>query len=217
MKLPGQRRGKVDRRHVRSIDIAPTIARVARLRPGWRMQGRSLFGPAARRIPGPTAIFGKGGEQVSLGSLATLRRRAAQSLKRKLDIFGTAGAFGIGPRRELHSTPVAAWPTVPPSALLARIDSPERFRAVPLGSPSPPVKVTGRVTGPGSEGPLDLAIAVNGTIVATAPAFKKEGSASYIFSAFIPEASLVAGANTVQVFAIEGTGATTSLRPLGTT
>ena len=105
VKLPGQRRGKVVRRHVRNIDITPTIARVTGLRPRWRVQGRSLIGPPARRIPGPSAIFGKGGERVPLGSLATLRRRMAQSLKRKLGIFGKAGAFGIGPHRELHGTP----------------------------------------------------------------------------------------------------------------
>ena len=51
VKLPFQHAGRIDRRHVRNIDILPTIARVARLRPGWRVEGRSVFGPAARRIP----------------------------------------------------------------------------------------------------------------------------------------------------------------------
>ena len=89
---------------------------------------------------------------VPLGSLASLRRREAKSLKRKLGIFGKAGAFGIGPHRELHGTPVAAWPAFPQSALRARIDDPDQFRGVKLGSPSPPVNVTGRLVGPGSDG-----------------------------------------------------------------
>ena len=109
VKLPGQHRGKVVRRHVRNVDITPTIARVAGLRPGWRVQGRSLVGPPARRIPGPKAIFDKGGARIPLGGLATLRRRMTQSLKRKLRIFGKAGAFGIGPRRELHGSRVTEW------------------------------------------------------------------------------------------------------------
>ena len=186
MKLPGQHRGKVVRRHVRNIDITPTIARVAGLRPRWRVQGRSLIGPPARRIPGPKAIFDKGGARVPLGSLATLRRRMTQSLKRKLSIFGKAGAFGIGPHRELHGTQVTEWAALPQSALRAQIDSPAQFRGVQLGSPVPPVKVTGRLVGPGSDSGLDLAIAVNGTIEATAPAFKNEGTSSYIFSALFP-------------------------------
>jgi hypothetical protein len=79
------------------------------------------------------------------------------------------------------------------------------------------VKVTGRLVGPGSAGGLDLAIAVNGNIEATAPAFKNEGTSAYIFSAFVPEPSLRAGANAVRVFAIEGAGSSPSLRPLGGT
>ena len=217
VKLPGRHRGKVVRRHVRNIDITPTIARVVALRPRWRVQGRSLIGPPARRIPGPKAIFDKGGARIPLGSLATLRRRMTQSLKRKLSIFGKAGAFGIGPHRELHGTRVTEWPALPQSALRAQIDSPAQFRGVQLGSPVPPVKVTGRLVGPGSDSGLDLAIAVNGNIEATAPAFKNEGTSSYIFSALVPEPSLRAGANTVQVFAIESAGSSTSLRLLGAT
>ena len=217
VKLPGQHRGKIVRRHVRNIDITPTVARVTGLRPRWRVQGRSLIGAPARRIPGPKAIFDKGGARVPLGSLATLRRRMTRSLKRKLRIFGKAGAFGIGPHRELHGTPAAGWPALPQNALRAMIDSPDNFRGVQLGSPSPPVNVTGRLVGPGSGGRLDLAIAVNGTIQATAPAFKNEGTSAYIFSAFVPEPSLRAGANTVQVFAIEGAGSKPSLRLLGGT
>ena len=54
VKLPFQHAGRIDRRHVRNLDILPTIARVARLRPGWRVEGRSVFGRAARRIPRST-------------------------------------------------------------------------------------------------------------------------------------------------------------------
>ena len=166
---------------------------MAGLRLRWRVQGRSLIGPPARRIPGSSTIFGKGGERISLGSLASLRRREAKSLKRKLGIFGTAGAFGIGPHRELHGTPVAGWPALPQSALRARIDDPTPVRKRAAGLALAPVNVTGQLLGPGSDGPLDLAIAVNGTIEATAPAFKNEGTSTHIFSAFVPEPSLRAG------------------------
>ncbi len=66
------------------------------------------------------------------------------------------------------------------------------------------MKVTGRLAGPGSRAPLDLAVAVNGTIEATAPAIALDPSSNRLFTVMIPESSLRQGANTVQLFAIEG-------------
>jgi hypothetical protein len=218
VKRPFQRAGKIDRRHVRSLDILPTIARFARLRPGWRVEGRPIFGPAARRIPSSALVIGRSGQRIRL-SLKSLRRRAAASLRLKRLLFGSSrGAFGLGPRRDLQGTEVARWPTLPAAgAVRAALDYPDRFRDVQLDSQQPPVKVTGRLTGPGSGDPLDLAVAVNGTIQATAPAFAVDGLSSRLFSVLIPESSLREGANTVQLFAIQGDRGTTALRRLGGT
>ena len=73
---------------------------------------------------------------------------------------------------------------------------------------------TGRLAGTQSTAPLDMAIAVNGTIVATAPAIAPRQGAPRIFSVLIPESSLRDGANAVELFAIE---AGPALRPLGGT
>ena len=203
VKLPGQRKGKVDRRHVRIIDIAPTIARVARLRLGWRIHGRSMFGAAARKIPRTSVIVGRAGQRIRL-TPSSLRRLRAESLKLKLWLFGSSrGPFGLGPHRELQGTPVSGWPTAPSGGVVAQLDSPGRFRDVQLAAQQPPVKVTGRLTGPGSGAPLDIAIAVNGTIEATASSFAVPRSSSPLFSTLIPETSLRQGANSVQLFAIQ--------------
>ncbi len=217
VKLPFQHAGRIDRRLVRNIDIAPTIARIAQLRPGWRVEGRSVFGPAARRIPRSTVMIARNGVRIPL-SAESLRRRAAASLRLKLKLFGSSlGPFGIGPHRELQGTPAARWPALPAGALRADLDDPGRFRDVRLISQSPPVKVTGRLAGPGSGDPLDLAVAVNGTIEATAPAIALTGSPSRLFTVMIPESSLRDGANTVQLFAIEGSRESPTLRPVGGT
>ncbi|MBN1527854.1 MAG: sulfatase-like hydrolase/transferase [Thermoleophilaceae bacterium] len=214
VKLPFQRRGRVDRRHVRIIDIAPTIARIARVHLGWKVAGRSVFGPAARKIPHSSVLVGRGGQRIRL-TPKSLRKRAAASLRLKLGLFGgPRGLFGIGPHRELQGTAVAAWPKAPNGGVRAELDSPGRFQSVQLGSTEPPVKVTGRLTGPGSEAPLDIAIAVNGTIEATAPAFGVSRSPNRLFSALIPEGALREGANTVQLFAIQSGPA---LSPIGGT
>ena len=220
VKLPFQHAGRIDRRHVRTVDILPTIARVAQLRPRWRVEGRSVFGPAARRIPRSTLMIKRSGERVRLSPKA-LRRRAADSLRLKLKLFGTGdgprGLFGIGPHRELHGTPAARWPTLPAGDLRAELDYAYWFRDLRLDSPSLPVKVTGQLAGPGSRDPVDLAIVVNGIIEVTAPAIALKGRPSRLFTVMIPESSLREGANTVELFAIEGGRGTPALRPLGGT
>jgi hypothetical protein len=212
VKLPFQRKGRIDRRHVRTIDVLPTIARVARVRPNWRVEGRPLFGPGTGKIPSTTLVRERSGHRIVL-SLRNLRRRSAEALRLKLSLFGSgAGLYGIGPHRELVGTPVANWLALPAGSRRADLDNASRFGNVSLNTPL--VKVTGRLAGSSSTAQLDLAIAVNGTIVATAPAFAPRQGGTRIFSALIPESSLRAGANTVQLFAIENGPA---LRPVGGT
>ena len=117
MKLPFQHVRRIDRRHVRNVDLLPTIARVARLRPWWRLDGRSFLGPAARQIPRSILLLKRSGEQIRL-SHSALRRHAAASLRLKLtdSSGGRRGLFGIGPHRELQGTSVARWPQLPVGA-----------------------------------------------------------------------------------------------------
>ena len=77
----------------------------------------------------------------------------------------------------MHGTPAARWPALPAGAVRAEVDYADWFRGVRLDSQLLPVKVTGRLAGPGSGAPLDLAVAVNGTIAATGPAIA-EGQSS---------------------------------------
>lgn len=162
-----------------------------------------MFGPAARKIPRTSVIVGRGGQRIRL-TPSSLRRRRAASLRLKLKLFGSSRSpFGLGPHRELHGTPVSRWPMSPAGGVVAQLDSPERFHDVQLASQQPPVKLTGRLTGPGSGAPLDIAIAVNGTIEATASSFAVPRSSGPLFSTLIPETSLRQGANSVQLFAIQ--------------
>jgi Sulfatase len=217
VKLPFQRSGRIDRRYVRNVDILPTIARVARLRPNWPIEGHPMVGPEARRIPRSILFIKRSGQRIRV-SPKWLSRRAAASLRLKLKLFGAGtagGLFGIGPHPELHGTEVTRWPPLLGSALRVYLDNPERFRDVRLDAPTAPVKVSGRLSGPGSEAPHDLAVAVNGTIAATAPALAADGGSGHMLSVMIPESSLREGANAVQVFTIEGDRGAPALRPIG--
>jgi hypothetical protein len=214
IKLPGQRSGRIVRRHVRTMDLVPTIARLAGVRIPWHVDGRSVFGPAARRIPSTTVLYKRSGQRVRL-SLGSLTRRANSSLRLKLRLFGSGkeppGLFGIGPRPSLHGTPVSRLTALPPGRTRAALDAASRYARVRRSSGSVPVRVMGKLTGRGSRRRADIAVAVNGTIAATAPTFAPKRGATQLFSVLVPESSLRDGRNGVKLYAIVGG---TRLRPL---
>jgi hypothetical protein len=88
VKLPGEHSGRIVRRHVRTIDVLPTIARIAHMCIPWRVHGRSVLGPAARRIPGSTLLIKRSGQRLRL-SYGSLTRGADASLRLKLRLFGS--------------------------------------------------------------------------------------------------------------------------------
>ena len=207
VKLPHQDGGRVDRRHVRIIDVLPTIARLAHVPPRRRLEGRSIFGGGARKIPGNTVMIKRTGERLRL-SEAELHRRAGDAVRLKLRLFGSGGGapglYGMGPHPETHGTPVDRWPTLRPGATRALVDAP---------SGSVPLKLGGRLSGPGSGRRVDVAVAVNGKIVATAPSVQPVRGGPQAFSALIPEDSLRPGRDRLEVFELVR-GRTPRLRPL---
>jgi hypothetical protein len=215
IKLPSQRQGRIVRRHVRMIDVVPTMARVARLRLRWRVEGRSVFGPASRRIPGSTLLVKRSGRRIRL-SLRALRRRAAGALRLKLRLFGSGGTSlnRVGPYRFMHGTPVRRWRALAPGGTRAVVDLADGYMRVRLASGFVPVKVMGRLTGRGSRKRTDIAIAINDTIAATAPTVAPRRHGTRFFSALVPESALREGRNEVEIFAIVRGGGAPQLRPL---
>jgi sulfatase-like protein len=216
VKLPRQRGGRIVRRHVRtSLDVLPTIARVVHLRIPWRVQGRSVFGPAARGIPSTTVLYKRDGQRFTM-SLRNLQRRASSALRLKLRLFGSGneppGLYGLGPFAALHGRLVAGLKSLPAGRTRAAIDGVGRYSRVRHSSTSVPVRVMGRLTASGSTKGLDVAVAVNGRIVATGPTFAPRRGAAQLFSILIPVTSLRDGRNDVRLYAIGGGG--TRLRPL---
>src|SRR5207253_535302 len=104
IKAPFQHHGAALGRHVRTADVLPTVARLAGIRPPWRMQGHSVYGRTARQIPSSTTIFQRSGRKFTF-TLRALRRWAGAARRRKLALFGSGdappGLYGIGPYRGL--------------------------------------------------------------------------------------------------------------------
>ena len=218
VKLPGQRRGRVVRRLVRTVDVLPTIAQVVGLRIPWVTEGRPLFGPAAGRPRRSVVLYERSGRRLRVG-LPALRRQARADLARKLALFGAGaespGLYGIGTTPLVLGTPLALWPRLPPGRIRAVLNAKGRLRSVAPSSSFVPAYVTGGVLGARQAGHRNLAVAVNGWIAATAPSYHVGRGGEESFSAVVPEGVLEAGSNRVEILAISSGGGPIRLQSLG--
>jgi hypothetical protein len=203
VKLPGQTRGRVDDRHVETIDIVPTIADVLGIRMPYKPDGFSLLKP--RPVPRVVVREREGGQVA--GEEAAIVRGKAKTLARQLKLFGSGTwdrVYAIGPHRELLGRAVSR--SAPELDTSVSIDGDSLFRSVDHASQLSPSHVTGRV----SKGPLDLAIAVNGRIGAVTRTYVVDGAQH--FAAFVPESAFRQGANRVEVYAVGAGGKLERLR-----
>ncbi|MGH3038758.1 MAG: hypothetical protein ACRDLZ_05035, partial [Gaiellaceae bacterium] len=159
---------------------------------------------------GQVAVGASSGEVVE-GELAEIVRRREEVLARQVELFGEEdsrpGLFGIGPRPELLGRPV--------EGLVAAAAGGPTFESYGTseydpGSPFAPVRVYGRIHGapPGE----DVAIAVNGRIVAVTRSFEHDGET--LVTAVTPEDAYRPGENSVRVFHVQGSGEDISLAEL---
>jgi hypothetical protein len=206
VKLPGQRRGKVDERDARTTDVLPTIADVLGTPLPGRVDGRSLLTePAPER---PTVVVGRSeGGVVSVPS-ATVAAEAAKATAERVRTFG-AGAwdsvYAIGPHPELIGQPLGSLAVDAASDLSATIDGEPLLQKVARASPFVPAHITGQISGEGADRPLDLAVALNGRIAAVTQTVQIGGGAR--FAAMVPESAFLEGANSVEILAVRPSAA----------
>jgi hypothetical protein len=127
----------------------------------------------------------------------------AKSLARQVGIFGTgsfAGVYAIGPHRGLLGRAVSTLTVRPSSSLGVELDGRSLLDSVDPSGEFVPTYVAGSVTGTTAR--LDLAVALNGTVRAVTETFRQDGETR--FAAFVPESSLRAGRNSVDVFVVRG-------------
>jgi hypothetical protein len=114
IKRPFEHGGGYSRRHVRTIDIVPTIAGVVGVRIPWRLPGRSAFDLSAR-VSSRVVVFRNDRRQLFIGQ-GGYTARARQSLEQKIQLFGDRSIdalYAAGPFRELLGR---ASPTCPSGA-----------------------------------------------------------------------------------------------------
>ena len=170
VKLPHQKRGRIEGAPARTIDIVPTIADAIGVRIPWHVDGHSLLGP---RPPERRVVLVKDGGKRFVVPAPELEARRERALRRQLRLFGSgepiSSLFAVGPGRGGVNHSIEGRP------LPARID--------PIDRSSDPVQVSGLVPKSAQE----IAVVVGRTIVAVSPA------ADGRFWALVPRSRLGAG------------------------
>jgi hypothetical protein len=205
IKRPYQREGHVSDRHVRTEDILPTIAGVLGIRIPWRVGGASVFDRSAG-IPSQVDVYERSGRKLTL-SLTDFKQRLRVSLARKIRLFGSngraPGLFALGPHPELIGRTVGALATAP---VRGAIDGASAYSAVHLRSDFLPGQITGTLHASSGGPPRDLAVALNGRIVAVGQSFRLAGSDAERFSIMLPEGAFREGHNRVELLLVSGDG-----------
>jgi Sulfatase len=202
VKRPGQRRGVVSGAFARTLDVPSTMADVLGYPLGYRDDGRSAFGRAARRarrVTFPTRDF----DAVVTVPGRRWKARRREVVRRRLEMFGSGDLAalytGIGPNRGLIGREVRG---VARAAARGTIVKAGMFATVRRASGVVPAQIAGHIEG-GSGDPRDLAVAVNGRIEAVGRSFRLAGDPTEHFAFMVPEDSLLEGRNTVEVLEVE--------------
>ena len=213
VKYPGQHAPRVDERAAQTIDIVPTIADVLGVELPWSVDGTSLRGaPVAREA----AVERRSGRVVT-APLERIREGVLRAAKRNAALFGTGttSLYRLGAHKELLGRSVADLPRSVGGASSVHLDGETLLSRVDLTSVFLPSRVVGEIEEPPAGSSRNLAIAVNGRIVALTRRYTLDGRER--FAAMVPEGAFHNGANDVDVYAVDGKGKRVLLVRLGGT
>jgi Sulfatase len=196
VKVPHQRRGRIQDGFVRTVDILPTIADVLDVHIPWPVAGRSLL-RGRPEADGTVAVMADDGAVLS-SPLSQLLEGRREQLREQVEAFGTGdwhAVFRAGPLADLVGRRLADLRVVDADWLRLDLDGEALYDAVDRKSPLIPAFVTGRIDG-GSVG-WSVAVAINGRIVATGITYESSGEAAFAIVA--PEGAFTGGRNDIDV------------------
>ena len=216
LKAPGQRRGRIDRSLVSTLDVTPTIADVLNIRLPYRASGHSAFSRTVRRrgqVRLPTRDFSR----IVRISGKRWRQRRRGYVRGRLGRFGfgVSGLFNrIGPARELVGRPLASLRVRGKGRVGATLAFSRGFRSVRRSTGVVPTQVAGDIKGARRGEKRSIAVAVNGRIEAVGRSFYLHGDRTEHFAVMVPEEAMREGRNGVEVFEVLRGGALRRLAAL---
>lgn len=230
IKLPDQRAGSVSDRNVETIDVLPTILAVLGADIPQFIDGHSLLDPERPErslklvtLESPDFELGKlpdGDEERyklrrrTFGPTIPGRHELVQFVHERFDLaLGAPALVAVGPHLELRGRTVAKLRVAAESSFRLALRNPDDYVAVEPASGFVPANVAGTIEGPDvGEAPLELAVALNGTIHATTRTLAfKAGAAP--FTAMLPDHLLRPGVNHIEIFVIQGEAGSVTLLP----
>jgi hypothetical protein len=207
---PGLTPGTVDDREASHLDLVPTIADLVDVQPPYTMAGRSLLAPPAAtgvrkalRNPDDT-IPPKGSYQEfdsAEGQKRLLASTAAPAGNDDLRIY-RFGEWAPMIGRDVSTLRIGA-----PAAVTATVEGSGLSRQFDPASTTLDCFVTGKVP-PTTQTPV--AVALNGKVAMVVPVAEQKGQ----FWGALPESLFQPGANEVTLYAVEGSVANPTLRPI---
>jgi hypothetical protein len=190
VKLPGQKDGHLNDRHVRTIDILPAITQLLGMERPEGIDGYSIFD-----LSHEPATFKRArdddGDFEQFDADADLKYA---SLERKLALFGSrdnGSIYAVGGHRVLLGEDISELDVAPESPWTIETDR-NYFRNSAKHGKFAPAFVNGTVEGASAGGPVSVVAVVNGTIEAIARVVPEEDMRS-VFNMVLPEDSFRVG------------------------
>ncbi len=202
---PGVTRGAIDDTNAETIDVLPTVAHVLGIEPTWRVDGRSLIGGAPPRAQ--KQFFLNAATIHETYRPDELRPIRDQLAKRQAEMFGLGKwpVFGVPGRLALAGRSVDSFGNIQGiDTVRVVVEGRDALVNLNPNSRSLPAQLMGRfdATDPADVARHVLAVALNGTIVATTRAWPR----SQRWVVMLPPDRLRAGKNEVEVFVVEPSG-----------
>ncbi|HEV2070734.1 MAG TPA: sulfatase-like hydrolase/transferase [Acidimicrobiales bacterium] len=222
IKAPGQTEGRFTDVNSQTVDLVPTIADAMGINIDWEVDGHSLLAGAPRPASDkrflPDAKQGRlqpdeGEFHVTIDGKQGFRNMLAAPPASAVPSDDPLALYRLSPHLDLTGTPVVDLPRGPPADWAARLVDGERYDDVDLGAKTVPVYVSGVVEAPDTE-LRDVVVAVNGVIGGWGSLEVNHDADETQFAVLVPESFLRPGANTVEVFAMEGPRGSVTLRPV---
>ena len=225
IKYPGQPTGVVDDRPAQSIDVLPTIADVIGVKIPWKIDGTSLLGPVRPDFPrtfdqakgnsfgAAHALFPKKGKRYLTFDPSAFQdviksQAVAPGGDPKLRIY-RSGPFGA-----LVGQSVASVPTAPTSTpTLIHVGGVPKFDfIIPNDRIAPWAYVEGVIDNISED--TWMVVALNGKIAGIGQGLPFQNSQNGTLTAIVSPEFVVQGKNELAVYAVGGTPAAPTLRPV---
>jgi hypothetical protein len=163
IKLPGQRRGRVDDRNWEQVDLLPTVADLVGIQVPWRMDGLSQAGPPARRRTEKWWYDLPGRREVRDGPANLTRVLAGVTDTLAGAQEGPVGLYRFGRSADLIYRDPATLGPIGGSPASATLDDHKQYRRVDPASGRVPALVSGTLAVPPPAGSTVL-VTVNGRV-----------------------------------------------------